>query len=132
MILRAVIALAGLSLIFGLWAHHQSIKSQLEAAEANYSTCQALNAEHKAQINEINEQAERDIAAAERQAMLAEDARRAALAHSARIEAQLSDERSRLSAVPVDNCIDHHAPDDVDRLFRARADDQDRDGHQDG
>ena len=101
-------------------------------AQSELRTCRDLNREHKAEIDEINRQAAEDIAEAERQALLAEDARRAALAHSARIASELADERSRLSAVPVDACIDHHAPDDVDRLFRARANDQDRDGHQDG
>ena len=126
---------AGAMLVAGLGWQTWRLNSEIAdraTAESRLETCRDLNKEHKAQINEINEQAERDIAAAERQALLAEDARRAALAHSARIEAKLSDERSRLSAVPVDACIDHHAPDDVDRLFRARADDQDRDGHENG
>ena len=132
---KAVVAagVAGAMLVAGLgwqtWRLNNEI-AERATAQSELRTCRDLNQEQKAQIDEINRQAESDIAEAQRQALLAEDARRAALAHSARIAQQLDSERARLSAVPVDDCIDQPAPADVDRLFRARASDSDRGGHE--
>ena len=133
---KAVVAsgVAGAMLIAALgwqtWRLHTETAGKA-TADANLAVCRALNQEHKAEIDEINRQAERDIAEAQLQAMLAEDARRAALAHSARIAQELATERSRLSAVPADDCLDRPAPADVDSLFRARATHQDGSGHED-
>ena len=131
---KVVIAagVAGAMLIAALgwqtWRLHTETVAKA-TADANLAVCRSLNQEHKAEIDEINAQAERDIAEAQRQAMLAEDARRAALAHSQRIASQLATERGRLSAVPADECLDQPVPGDVDRLFRERAAGQDGDGH---
>ena len=125
---------AGAILIAGLgwqtWRLNNEI-AERATAQSELRTCRDLNREHKAQIDEINRQAERDIAEAQRQALLAEDARRAAMAHSARIAGELAAERGRLSAVPADECLDQPVPGDVDRLFRARSTGSDGGGHQD-
>ena len=124
---------AGAMLVAGLgwqtWRLNNEI-AERATAQSELRTCRDLNQEQKAQIDEINRQAERDIAEAQRQALLAEDARRAALAHSARIAQQLDSERNRLASIPVDDCIDQLSPADVDRLFRTRPVDQDRGGHE--
>lgn len=128
----AAAGVAGAMLIAALgyqtWRLNNEIAGRA-TAENGLQTCRALNAEHKAEINEINRQAERDIAEAQRQALLAEDAWRAALAHSARIARELATERGRLSAVPADDCLDQPVPADVDSLFREGADGPDGDGH---
>lgn len=88
-------------------------------ARANLAVCEAANKRLKGDIHEINEQAAKDVAAAERARVRAQAAARRAEKDRAERDQALEATRARLATALAGNeCAGSRVPDDVDSLFR--------------